>query len=260
MTGGGRVDDDDVVRLASRARRGTCASSQILPIVSISRRPGVAAATMPKVVLEPIRSASIRNGSWSCRYSSSAWCGSTSSVQIPGASSLSTPDGALLPNSLGTSPRPLTSTTIARRPWRAASSPSAAASVERPTPPLPSRNTSSTIQQPAAGLVGSVRGWLGRGSQPSGPPRNVRPEPAGSWILPGRVLRGGKPCARHGDPGLPAPCVRAGRHQDLATSCGSDRTFPDGPQAHTSACMKDSCQRLRITPRVGLLLDAGAIP
>ena len=58
-----------------------------------------------------------------------------------------------------------------------------------------------------------------------GPPGNVRPEMA----APGCRLASSSVAAS--PPGLLAPCVLASRHQDLATSGVSGRTFPGSPLA-----------------------------
>src|SRR4051794_2708607 len=133
---------------APGVRRSSCASSHTLPTVKSSRSPGVAAAKYENPRLCSSTSASAREGSWSTRYSSIASSGSIEMWCRPGASSSScTP---VPPSTRETSSRRATSAMIVRTPRRAAASPSAAATVDLPTPPLPVTTTSGLFKSPAA--------------------------------------------------------------------------------------------------------------
>ena len=164
-------------------------------------------------------------GAGRARYSSSARRGSTASVHRPGRElGLDARARAARPNRRGTSPRPLTSTTIARRPRRAASRPSAAASVERPTPPLPSTKTrrrSSSRGRRAVGVASAVGIACGGGA-------------AESVAVHDRSVAAGRAASPAADAG--GANVRA----------RSDNLFHRRPR------VKDSRQAVRITPRVGL--------
>ena len=120
--------------------RSSCASSHTLPMLSSSRMPGVAIANALNILLEPSICPSVPV--LTVRYSSIAPCGSIEIVYRPGASSSSEKRSPSCSNARWTCSWLASSTTIVRSPWRAASIPSAVATVDLPTPPLPVTNSS----------------------------------------------------------------------------------------------------------------------
>ena len=108
-------------------------------MLSSSRIPGVAIANAWNRRLDPRAWPSVP--AFTRRYSSIACCGSIEIVNSPGSSSTSRNCSRSASNSPWMRSWLASSTTIVRSPWRAASSPSAIATVDFPTPPLPVTNT-----------------------------------------------------------------------------------------------------------------------
>ena len=119
------------------SQRCSCASSHTFAIVISSLAPG-AAATKCWNALDPVISRSAGPPSWRPSHSFSASFGSMLIAHRFSASSTSasrrTPSRAKARETRSCS---ATSQTIVRRPRAAAASPSAAATVVLPTPPLP---------------------------------------------------------------------------------------------------------------------------
>src|SRR3954452_13283112 len=117
-------------------------------IVTISARPGVATARYWNIRLENRRSASGLTRSWMRRYSSSACWGSIEIVYRPSSTGASRKWLSSTPSARARRSWWASSTTIVRRPARAAARPSAADTVDLPTPPLPVTNTSRLSSRP----------------------------------------------------------------------------------------------------------------
>jgi hypothetical protein len=142
--------------LGKARRSGLCDRARFLGALGVEAAFGLSAASAP-------------TGSCPRRYSSIARCGSIEmcSTRSRQARSVRRPATSEVPSARETSPRAATSTTIARSPRRYAATPSAAATVDLPTPPLPVTTTSE---------------WSNRGC-----PSMADPRPAGdSGALRGR--------------------------------------------------------------------------
>ena len=143
VAGGGRVHDHEVVRRRRSVRRWSCASSQILPIVTSSCRPGRGRGrSTGRSRLPPSRPAERPDCSWWRSYSSMRALGidrhaeeARGAARSPWPCPLRAEHGRAA--AAGRRPR----TTIVRLPARAAARPRAAATVVLPTPPLPVTTT-----------------------------------------------------------------------------------------------------------------------